>query len=204
MRKTWLFRITLLLLILAGIIPLFIAIIPAKRQLRSMDLPHLIQTAHGQFDLPLMSVQLDEPVYYRAGIVENIRLNLTCEDCLQGKPFSLWVRLQMPFTSLDPSGQVIMNVPSASSQAIVWDAIAANNQPIESTLWIFAGLESENIALLAVPLKVTSLSVLGQPVDLAALFGCLFSFFCVLIWLFTESRKKATVSGKPPQNVPVL
>lgn len=204
MRKTWLFRITLLILILAGIIPLFIAIIPAKRRLRSMDLPHLIQTAHGQFDLPSMSVQLDEPVYYRAGIVENIRLNLTCEDCLQGKPLSLLVHLQMPFTSLDPSGQVIMNVPSAISQAIVWDAIAANKQPIEGTLWVFTGLESENIALLAVPLNVTSLSFLGQPVDLAALFGCLFSFFCVLIWLFTESRKKATVSGKPPENAPVL
>lgn len=209
MRKRWIIRIALLILILGGFIPLFLAIIPARRQLRSIDLPHQIRLSHGSVDLPALSTRLDEPVYYRAGVVENIRLTFDCMSCSDssddsGKPLSLLVRLQVPFAALDPNGQVIVNGLPAARATVVWDATTSNKEPVEGTLWVFAALDGENSALLAIPIKITSLFIFGQPLDLAALLGCLFSFIVLLSWLFMESRKKARVSGKPPENIPVL
>jgi hypothetical protein len=194
-------------LFFVGLIPLVVAIIPPNRHYRSLNFPSEIQNTNGIRLLPVVSAVLDEPAYFRAGINEVIRLmfivkNFAENSSQESGQFPILVHMQLPFLSIDPSGQVLLNLTQGSTVMTVWDITAQNEDKIDGTLWVYARLETENIALLAVPIKVSSIFIFGLPLDLAAFLGCVFSLLCLIVALFINHRiRKLSMKDKSGEKI---
>ena len=180
-------------LFFVGLIPLVVAIIPPNRHRRTLNFPSEIQNINGIRELTAVSAVLDEPAYFRAGITEIIRLkfvvkNFTENSSQESGKFPILVHMQLPFLSIDPSGQVLMNLTQGSTVMTVWDITTQNEGKIDGTLWVYAKLETENITLLAVPINISSISIFSLPLDFAAFLGCAFSLLCLIVAIFIDHR----------------
>lgn len=188
-------RILLAVVFVAGWIPLGFTILPAPVQTRFQTISIIETGATETKDSSTLLIQIKTPDYFRSGITENIKADLSVKaapEIAQNGKTELSIHLQVPILLVVPSGPVISNLIPGQKTSLVWDVYPKMKDNFDATLWIFSGDSRQSQALAAIPIEINAITFLGLPFDLAAFWGCALSVLTLVVWIILEilTRKR--------------